>query len=135
MTQHNTVRRPYIICVHGNIGVGKSTYINSRKDCVQIVEKIDEWNLKPEDIELLGADWCVYPPANSTLFAEYNRILANSDMLNLTRYEQKIIIEFQCVVMRSRVEVYENINPSNERNNYIIERSIYEDFNIFGKYF
>ena len=34
MTQHNTVRRPYIICVHGNIGVGKSTYINSRKDCV-----------------------------------------------------------------------------------------------------
>lgn len=135
MTQHETVKRPYIICVHGNIGVGKSTYINSRKDCVQIVEKIDEWNLKPEDIELLGTDWCVYPPVNSTLFAEYNRILANSDMWNLTRYEQKIIIEFQCVVMRSRVEVYESINPPNEQNNYIIERSIYEDFNIFGKYF
>ena len=26
--------KPYIICVHGNIGVGKSTYINSRKDCI-----------------------------------------------------------------------------------------------------
>lgn len=80
--------------MHGNIGVGKSTYINSRKDCVQIVEKIDEWHLNIEDIELLGADWCIYPPTNSTLFAEYNRILANSDMWNLTRYEQKIIIEF-----------------------------------------
>lgn len=34
MTQHETVKHPYIICVHGNIGVGKSTYINSRKDCV-----------------------------------------------------------------------------------------------------
>lgn len=34
--------------------------------------------------------------------------------------------------MRSRVEVYESMMPN---NSYIIERSIYEDFNIFGKYF
>ena len=43
--------KPYIICVHGNIGAGKTTYINSRKDCIPIVEKIDQWNLTDEDIE------------------------------------------------------------------------------------
>ena len=68
--------KPYIICVHGNIGVGKSTYINSRRDCIQIVEKIDEWNLNKDDIEQLGEEWCVLPPKNTTLFAEYNKILS-----------------------------------------------------------
>lgn len=72
------------------------------------------------------------PPTGISLFAEYNKILSTADMKNLTEYQQKIIIEFQCVVMRSRVEVYESMVPN---NSYIIERSIYEDFNIFGKYF
>lgn len=130
------MNKPYIICVHGNIGVGKSTYINSRKDCVRIVEKIDEWNLTDDDLEQLGVDWCVLPPTNTNLFSEYNRILATSDMWDLTEYEQKIIIEFQCVVMRSRVDVYKNIkNINTDDSKFIIERSIYEDFNVFGKYF
>ena len=36
----------YIVCVHGNIGAGKSTYIAKQKDFVQLPEPIVEWGDK-----------------------------------------------------------------------------------------
>ncbi len=41
--QHDKI---YIVCVHGNIGAGKSTYIAKQKDFVQLPEPIVEWGDK-----------------------------------------------------------------------------------------
>ena len=52
-TIENVDRKPsveydkiYIVCVHGNIGAGKSTYIAKQKDFVQLPEPIVEWGDK-----------------------------------------------------------------------------------------
>ena len=33
----------YVVCVHGNIGAGKSTFIEKQKDFVQLPEPVTEW--------------------------------------------------------------------------------------------
>lgn len=36
----------YIVCVHGNIGAGKSTFIEKQRDFVQLPEPVTEWGDK-----------------------------------------------------------------------------------------
>lgn len=33
----------YVVCVHGNIGAGKSTFIEKQKDFIQLPEPVTEW--------------------------------------------------------------------------------------------
>lgn len=34
-----------IICVHGNIGAGKTTYINNQSEYIKVTEPLQDWDL------------------------------------------------------------------------------------------
>lgn len=99
-----------IICVHGNIGAGKTTLIESDKynDFIRMKEPVDEW-----------ADY---------LPKYYMALQHKMPKEPLPLDEQSDIVEFQILTTLSRLMAYQQIEPNKK---YIFERSIQESQKCF----
>jgi len=99
-----------IVYIEGNIGAGKSTFIAQLKERYQNVEWV------PEPIN----EWNDYKENTKTIIELY--------------YEnpQKYAAFFQNVVVQSKIKTLMHILKNPDKT-YVIERSFYSDFWVFGR--
>lgn len=96
----------YIVCVHGNIGAGKSTFIEKQRDFVQLPEPVTEWGDKLD---------------------KYYKAVAKKPG-TLSDSDQDDIINFEKLITEIRLTQYKDLVPGKK---YIFERSIRESWVVF----
>lgn len=119
-TTNNNNKKPYVIAIEGNIGIGKSTFLRQFEQTVEIWGLQEQICCMQEPVDL----WSKIqdPDTNETILSKFYKDVP------------KYAFAFQIMAYTSRLEGFRRLMREHPRCQVIVcERSLEADYHIFAK--